>query len=469
MKKLLLVILSFFAINSFAQNISTGLNTAGGPESIGGNDVTWRYGTVINGTSVPLIIPSFTSHWPATPLAGTGAQFIGNNASNTSQKPGDYFFERKITIPSGTKTLFYSFSVAVDDELKAIEIINPSGSVEKDLLPDYKPSPGKAVYFPSLPMKGNIEVCDKPGVWKIRIKVNFFDTIAGLLVNGNVELTGQCPSDQTFEDTKCCVSEKAINLSTGYRNTSNSLIPNNSPDDEWKLSSSPSGSATAKVVNPIGNPFAPTSSKATWLFANSSDPGKYTYERTIVVPPGYEAILTFSRIGADNEVDLFTEAPSAAKVLQYHSNFPTPVGGTAFWAKNATLKQCLRIKGLAAGTHKIIAEVKNDNLGTGLLVEGCYELFQVACKCPEGWLSNTSNKDGDITLDGKCKKMICGPINIKPFPKNGTQVDGNIGFFWDGNIYFYGTKANGGAAICPPKLAEPVNSEIRTNLSIPKE
>jgi hypothetical protein len=107
--------------------------------------------------------------------------------------------------------------------------------------------------------------------------------------------------------------------------------------------------------------------------------------------------------------------------------------------------------------------------GTISSKEGCVsdeklacEVIKEVCRCPKGWLSNTSNKEGDITTDGQCKRMVCGSIDIKPYPANGTQVSGNIGFFWDGNLYWYGTKANGGAVVCKKEwVIEGVNPNTK--------
>lgn len=66
-------------------------------------------------------------------------------------------------------------------------------------------------------------------------------------------------------------------------------------------------------------------------------------------------------------------------------------------------------------------------------------------RCPPGWMSNTSNQPGDVTGDGRCKR-IAGPIIINPPPDNGTQI-GSWGFTWNDRIFAYGSAANGGAAV----------------------
>lgn len=66
-------------------------------------------------------------------------------------------------------------------------------------------------------------------------------------------------------------------------------------------------------------------------------------------------------------------------------------------------------------------------------------------RCPATWLSNTSNQSGDVTTDGRCKR-VAGPIIITPLPDNGTQI-GSWGFTWNDRIFAYGSPANGGAAV----------------------
>lgn len=70
------------------------------------------------------------------------------------------------------------------------------------------------------------------------------------------------------------------------------------------------------------------------------------------------------------------------------------------------------------------------------------------CKCPKGWLSNTTNVNGGPTPDKKCKKLACANISVAPLPANGTAV-GAWGFTWGNGLWAWGTAANGGAAIGP--------------------
>jgi hypothetical protein len=81
------------------------------------------------------------------------------------------------------------------------------------------------------------------------------------------------------------------------------------------------------------------------------------------------------------------------------------------------------------------------------------QVSNTTCKCPVGWLSNTTNIDGGITTDGNCKKIVCQPIGVAP-PANGTPV-GTWGFTWGNALYAYGNAANAGAANCVTVVVSP--------------
>lgn len=81
---------------------------------------------------------------------------------------------------------------------------------------------------------------------------------------------------------------------------------------------------------------------------------------------------------------------------------------------------------------------------------------QHAWRCPAPWLSNTSNQSGDVTADGRCKR-VAGPIIITPLPADGTHI-GSWGFTWGNRIFAYGTPANGGAAVKQTTLTPAVCS-----------
>jgi hypothetical protein len=57
-------------------------------------------------------------------------------------------------------------------------------------------------------------------------------------------------------------------------------------------------------------------------------------------------------------------------------------------------------------------------------------------KCPQGWLANTTNQDGGVAADGKCKRLACQPLST-PLPANGTPL-GTWGFSWGNGIWQWG-------------------------------
>jgi hypothetical protein len=59
------------------------------------------------------------------------------------------------------------------------------------------------------------------------------------------------------------------------------------------------------------------------------------------------------------------------------------------------------------------------------------------CKCPPGWLSNTTNVDGGITTDGKCKKMVCNIPCTTGLPPDGALI-GSWGFYYGKALWQWG-------------------------------
>lgn len=446
MKKnvLLFALMLIYFVSSAQINISTGVDASGNSLAPGANDPFWKLAAGSPVTPNAIIEDqTMSGTWLPTPVSGTNALWIGGKQNPGSQIPGDYYFQRIITVPSNSGLMTIKISLAYDDDLKGLELIDPSGNVV-DLFSKVVRSTSPNGYYLSKPIKYETK-CPAEGRWRLVCKVNFYDTIAAFLLSGSVNFSGECQKpDATYEDTKCCIGDNKLNLSTGFENSTNSLFGTNAKDDDWKIVSGPSGATPAYQFSYAY--YAPASSKAQWISpkGGGSAAGHYVYERQIVVPTGYKAVVTFSRIGADNDV-VMSVTNGGTSSFVYTSN----QGGYAFMAGRAILKKCLTID-LLPGTNILSCDVDNQSSITGLLVEGCYELIKTepVCKCPQGWLSNTTNKDGDITTDGKCKKMICGPIDIKPLPKNGTQVEGNLGFFWGNELWWYGTKENGGAPIC---------------------
>jgi hypothetical protein len=82
------------------------------------------------------------------------------------------------------------------------------------------------------------------------------------------------------------------------------------------------------------------------------------------------------------------------------------------------------------------------------------EVTKTTCTCPKGWLANTTNVDGGVTADGKCKKGMCIWDKSLGYPPDGTPV-GTWGFTWSNGIYAWGSAANGGKATCITTVVSP--------------
>ncbi len=82
------------------------------------------------------------------------------------------------------------------------------------------------------------------------------------------------------------------------------------------------------------------------------------------------------------------------------------------------------------------------------------------CTCPASWLSNSSNQNGGVTTDGKCKRKVCGPIATTSLPPNGTAIS-TWGFTWGNEIWEYGSVANGGKPNCITVTTSPKVCKIQ--------
>jgi len=102
------------------------------------------------------------------------------------------------------------------------------------------------------------------------------------------------------------------------------------------------------------------------------------------------------------------------------------------------------------GKYKVV-----DTIGT---LTNTPEVTNTTCTCPNGWLANTTNEDGGVTEDKKCKKFAASNT-VTPPPPNGTPV-GTWGFMWGNGIYAWGTSANGGAASCVTTVVSPAVCKI---------
>lgn len=129
-------------------------------------------------------------------------------------------------------------------------------------------------------------------------------------------------------------------------------------------------------------------------------------------------------------------------------------------AQRQSIAQCLCDHGVPSGsTIRAYAAVGTENYGAAATFRtyvNTAEVTNTVCKCPPGWLANATNVDGGVTVDGKCKRGVCGPWSTATFPPppNGTPV-GTWGFTWGNGLYAWGTAANGGRAKCVTTMVSP--------------
>jgi len=164
-------------------NLSTGINFDGSAHALGSKDPIWEIVEIPGGN--PMIIPPFAGFWQPTPVTSTGAQWVGISDRNDSQPPGNHTFERELNLNKAFGKLEYNFSLAYDDELLSIQLVSPSGNIKNISVVGLR-NPSPKGYYLGKNISGEI-ISEETGKWKIRIKVNFIDTVAGLIVSGKVK------------------------------------------------------------------------------------------------------------------------------------------------------------------------------------------------------------------------------------------------------------------------------------------
>ncbi|MNJ85539.1 PKD domain protein [compost metagenome] len=171
-----------------AQNISTGIDDAGGALTAGATDPNWRIIASPIGAVDAKNTPNIPGTWESTPVAGSNAGWI--NAAGTPcsgiNKPGNYTFERSFTISSSVASFIASLQVAYDDNLISLALIDPAGTnIPLTVTPT---SP----YMLSMPVTYS-NGAPMAGTWRIRAVVEILSDQAlcgGFLLSG--EITTSC-------------------------------------------------------------------------------------------------------------------------------------------------------------------------------------------------------------------------------------------------------------------------------------
>jgi len=171
-------------IEPYTLNISTGIDNLNNSLPMGTLDPLWSIALPNPSPSQPKISDIFTGFWEVTPILTTNAKWINpdGNSFGFLNTPGFYTFERSFSVTSGAVNLACNFSVAVDDVLVSVELIKPDATAIPLVVTP------TTTYHLSTPITNSFSFPTN-GIWKIRIKVNFVDSIAGLLVSGYVNVS----------------------------------------------------------------------------------------------------------------------------------------------------------------------------------------------------------------------------------------------------------------------------------------
>ena len=240
----------------------------------------------------------------------------------------------------------------------------------------------------------------------------------------------------------------------GFGQNVNTGMGNIGTIDTWKAGATiPLGNSYV-IANSFPGLWETTSTSINtpkWISVSTGGKGSgqtdFIYEKTFTVPAGIMQLKSNFKIAADDvlkKVELIQ--PNSTKINVAFTNT-----GNYKFTKLITDSLACPVKGeWTLRVTVFCGDAKGTQGWTGLLVSGNINLKEgkcppPPCSCPKGWLANTTNEDGGVSADGKCKKLVCAPITVLP-PPNGTSI-GNWGFTWGNEIWALGTKENGGAAI----------------------
>jgi hypothetical protein len=192
MKKILLALMMMISISivSFSQIVSTGLGIIGSID-------TWQIVSPAPGNAF-VISNMFPGTWENTPVAITGAKWISVSTGGRGSGMTDFVYEKTFPVSSGIKELKCNFNVAVDDELKKIELVNGGTVINIPFT--------KTTNYHFVKIDPEVVKCPKAGEWKLRITVFCGDPKGSmgptaLLVSGDmIQVKGECCK---IPDEKC--------------------------------------------------------------------------------------------------------------------------------------------------------------------------------------------------------------------------------------------------------------------------
>ncbi|MEY4925614.1 MAG: hypothetical protein RI894_50, partial [Bacteroidota bacterium] len=207
------------------------------------------------------------------------------------------------------------------------------------------------------------------------------------------------------------------NISTGFNNATNSLIPSSitSLDDEWRLQSYPTGAVATPAgayLPPNGNGGLATvnmyatwiagTPNATWLKPNTEAECTYTYFYCFTVPSGGTAVLNVSKVAADNHIGVFLSGPNNTSTTVYVND---PTQNCSQFSQLYTVNNTLT---LGAGNYCLRAEV--DNYGNN-------------CPCPISIAPRQSNNKAASVSD-----------SLKTGAANRVMIGNPTGFLLEGTL-----------------------------------
>ncbi len=224
--------------------------------------------------------------------------------------------------------------------------------------------------------------------------------------------------------------------------------------DSWKVGTTiPLGNSYV-IANSFPGLWETTSvsiNTPKWISVSTGGKGSgqtdFIYEKKFTVPAGIMQLKCNFKIAADDvlkKIELIQ--PNSTKVNIGFTNT-----GNYKFTKLITDSLVCPVKGdWTLRVTVFCGDAKGTQGWTALLVSGNINFKEgkcppPPCSCPKGWLASSTNEDGGVSADGKCKKLVCAPIAVLP-PPNGTSI-GNWGFTWGNEIWVWGTKENGGAPI----------------------
>lgn len=180
------------ACNYLPCAIADSINISTGQGKNGNIDLNWIASSspFFPITNAIIIKPGHVSWQQTTTITGTNAGWINCTGIPTTfaNTPGDYTYQTTFAIPANTISFTCDFSLAYDDKLISIELVDPSS-----IIPITLTEPSHTMPLANLgPNLGTLIANPSVGNWKIRVKIRNNDTGTGLLLSGYIRFLKPC-------------------------------------------------------------------------------------------------------------------------------------------------------------------------------------------------------------------------------------------------------------------------------------